>query len=213
MQPVAAADVSCGFSACDGLADNNSFTSDGLSRSGLPDASIMVSMEKMIAEDRDMNTRTTKIESQSYAPFLCLLLATFVMRVLGQLLVVLHLAPWLPALSEWQSGLLPYSLLLVAQLAIIGLFSKVCLDFASGTGFFVQAKSWLGKPLRAIGAVYFAAMPIRYALYMALVPEARWLGGTIPVLLHMVLAMFLLTVSRFQISMQTDNSSDSNGLG
>jgi hypothetical protein len=41
------------------------------------------------------------------AAALWILLALFTGRVLGQLAVALDLAPFLPPMDEWQSGLLP----------------------------------------------------------------------------------------------------------
>ena len=35
-------------------------------------------------------------------------------------------------------------------------------------------------------------MVLRYFLYMYLVPEARWLHGTIPIIFHIDLATFIL---------------------
>jgi hypothetical protein len=52
--------------------------------------------------------------------------------VLGQLLVAAGLAPWLPPIDQWQSGLLPYPLLLASQILILGVLATVCLQFSRG---------------------------------------------------------------------------------
>ena len=44
------------------------------------------------------------------------------------------------------------------------------------------------------GCVYFAGMILRYVLPMIFRPETRWLGGTIPIFFHLVLATFLVLV-------------------
>ena len=47
----------------------------------------------------------------------------FLLRVLGQLEVVLIAPAWLPPMEQWYSGLLPYPLLLPAQILILMLMT------------------------------------------------------------------------------------------
>lgn len=131
------------------------------------------------------------------APVLWFLLAVFILRVVGQMFVAAGMPGFLPPMEEWQSGILPYPLLVVFQLLIIALFGKICLDMSGGKGFFSVPKRLLGKGLLIFGAVYLAAMISRYIIRMALCPEARWFGGTIPIFLHCDLAVFILIVGRF----------------
>jgi len=86
------------------------------------------------------------------------LLALFVFRVLGQLLVALGFAPFLPPMAEWYSGAISYPWLLLSQIVIALLYSKVCLDFARGYGFFVTPRRRLGVGLLAFGSVYLIVM-------------------------------------------------------
>jgi hypothetical protein len=126
-----------------------------------------------------------------------LLLFLFVLRVLGQLLVALGCGSWLPPMSSWQSGLLSYPQLLASQVLIIILYERVCRDFSRREGFFFDAPGrGAGLFLLVFGALYFFSMLVRYALTMALWPERRWTGGTIPILFHLVLATFILLVGR-----------------
>jgi hypothetical protein len=120
------------------------------------------------------------------AAILWLLLALFVLRVVGQLLVALGMAPFLPPMEAWYSGLLPYEPLLVSQLVIIGLFAKICVDVTRGEGYFARPHRWLDRPLRIFGWLYVSAMVLRYALTMR---------GIIPVSFHLVLAAFLLVLA------------------
>ncbi|MCA9805573.1 MAG: hypothetical protein KC777_26565 [Cyanobacteria bacterium HKST-UBA02] len=121
-----------------------------------------------------------------------ILLALFCLRVLGQLAVCLGLAPGLPAFDEWQSGLLPYPCLVFFQVLIITLYTRICLDLSYKRGFFARGHRRLARILKPLALVYFCSMPLRYCIYMALFPEARWFHGTIPIVFHMVLAGFLL---------------------
>jgi hypothetical protein len=51
--------------------------------------------------------------------------------------------------------------------------------------------------LIAFSAIYAGAMTLRYVLTMIYRPEMRWLGGTIPIFFHFVLAAFLFTWGRY----------------
>ena len=120
------------------------------------------------------------------AALLWILLCLFALRVLGQLLVVAGLAPFLPPIDEWQSGLVPYRLLLASQIVILGLLTTVCAHFTQRRGFFVRRRPWLATPLWIAGWVYALGMIVRYAFLRR---------DAIPVVFHMVLASFLLIVA------------------
>jgi hypothetical protein len=123
------------------------------------------------------------------------LLALFAGRVAGQLAVVLDAAPFLPPIDQWQSGLLPYPVLLGAQLLLLAGLGTICRQFSRGGGYFVRSQNWLGMPLWIVGWIYAGSMVVRYAVWMALKPEERWTGDLIPVVFHIVLASFLLVVA------------------
>ena len=101
------------------------------------------------------------------------LLVLFVFRILSQLLVALGLAPFLPPMEEWYSGAIPYPWLLLSQVIIALLYSKVCLDFTRGYGFFVAPRRGLGVGFLAFGSVYLLVMVIRYVIRMSLYPHER----------------------------------------
>ncbi len=117
---------------------------------------------------------------------LWILLGLFALRVLGQLLVVAGLAPFLPPMDDWQSGLLPYPVLLASQILILGVLSAVCVQFTRGRGYFVRHHGWLATPLWIVGWIYAVGMVVRYALLRK---------DVIPVAFHFVLASFLLAVA------------------
>ena len=137
--------------------------------------------------------------AQRLAPILWGLLFIFILRVIGQILVVLDLVDFLPPMEEWQSGLLPYKYLLVSQIIIIIFYGKICRDFSKGNGFFVVPFKKLGKGFFIFGNVYFISTLIRYILQMINYPETRWFGGTIPIFLHLVLATFLILVGKYHL--------------
>lgn len=139
----------------------------------------------------------SKLSSRRQAPVLWFLLVLFILRVIGQLLVALGLGGFLPPMEEWQSGLLPYPLLLISQVAIIIFYGKICFDFSSNKGFFAVPHKILGKVFFIFGQIYLASMVLRYILLMSFYPQARWFHGTIPIFLHCVLAIFLIIVGNF----------------
>ena len=133
------------------------------------------------------------------ALLLWVLLALFVCRVVGQLIVVMYAPSFLPPMKEWYSGLMPYPYLLPTQILIMGLFSRIAVDMTRGAGFWAQPKPMLGMWLRNFGIVYFLSIVVRYALRMSWYPEERWFGGTIPIIFHWMLASYLIVLGCYHL--------------
>ena len=123
-------------------------------------------------------------------PLLWTLLALFVLRVAGQAMVAFWGVPWLPPMERWYSGLMPYPLLLPAQLAIIVLMAKICSDFTRGRGFFVRPRRFFAGPCLWFGWIYLAVMLVRLPIQLHLKPDAP----LIPIPFHWVLASFVIAV-------------------
>ena len=124
----------------------------------------------------------------------------FALRVLGQALVVTRAPRWLPSNEHWYSGLMPYRFLLPAQLALLAVMIVIASDVYRGQGMFT-ADWWAGAVgyLAALSWFYFAAMVVRYVLTMALRPDLRWFRRTIPIWLHMVLAVALWAFADYHL--------------
>ena len=137
------------------------------------------------------------VSPRQRALWLWLLLGLFCLRVTGQMLVAFRHVSFLPPMQEWQSGLLPYSVLLTSQFLIIALLAKVAADFTRQRGYFAIPNARLGTGAVYFGWIYLAAMVLRYPIRMTLHPEARWFGGTIPIFFHWVLASFVLIVGYY----------------
>ena len=106
------------------------------------------------------------------------LLTLFILRVLGQLIVVLFAPSWLPPMEAWYSGLLPYPLLLPAQIAIIVLMIFMIRRPPSRrVAIFVNV----------FATLYAVGMIVRYAILRT---------HEIPVFFHLVLATFLFVYAR-----------------
>ncbi|MEX1018711.1 MAG: hypothetical protein WDZ49_03585 [Litorilinea sp.] len=134
---------------------------------------------------------------QIYAWLLGLLAFAFFLRVVGQILVALDLAPFLPPMHAWYSGLVPYPLLLGSQIAILLLQVMISRDLGRGRGFFARPRRGFGRFLRGFGVVYLVVMILRYILTMLWFPELRWFTGIIPIFFHWVLATYVLVWSSY----------------
>ena len=132
-----------------------------------------------------------------HGPILALLSLLFFFRVLGQALVAFLGASWLPAMEQWDSGLIPYPILLASQLVILVVMFKISTDIGRGLGFFAVRRPSLARFLVRFSAMYAGAMVLRYVLTMIFRPEMRWLGSTIPIFFHFVLAAFIFTWGHF----------------
>jgi hypothetical protein len=129
------------------------------------------------------------MSSSRTAAILSLLLTLFVLRVVAQALVGVSAIPFLPAWSQWYSGLLPYPWLLASQLLIILVFGKASIDVARERGFFARPRPAFGTPLIVFGVIYIGAMIVRYAILRT---------HAIPILFHFVLAAFFLVYGNYQ---------------
>jgi hypothetical protein len=137
-----------------------------------------------------------------YRRAICLtvLQTLFLGRVLGQIVAELASPPWLPAVEHWQSGLLPYPVLLTAQILILMFMSLVTYDAFRRDGLWHVSKPKTQRILRRVAYLYMAAMALRYVLTMALLPELRWFGHMIPIAFHFVLASYILTLGTVTIT-------------
>lgn len=117
----------------------------------------------------------------------------FVLRVLGQLLVLFVNIPYLPPFRDWSVELVPYPVLLTAQILVIILLTKVCLDLYSKRGYFYNKHSWFLKPLLYFSIIYFLVMFVRFLIF----------GLSIPVVFHWVLASFAFVFSIYHIRRKT----------
>ena len=128
------------------------------------------------------------------APLLWALLGVFVLRVVGQALVAFLDVGFLPPMQAWYSGLLPYVFLLPAQVVIMALMFKICIDFTRDAGLFVRPHRFFAVHWLIFGYLYLAVMMLRYTIQMVMQPESRWFGGTIPIFVHWALAAFVILV-------------------
>ena len=139
-------------------------------------------------------------EPGDYAFFLWLFTVLLFLRVIGQIVVVLFAPRWLPPMRQWQSGLLPYPVLLLGQAVVLTLMVWVSRDFSRGSGVFLHPPAGIPRAVAWFSCLYFGGMILRYIVWMARRPDQRWFGGTIPIIFHCVVAAFLWTFSRYHLA-------------
>jgi len=136
-------------------------------------------------------------DPRSTAIVLAVLATLFLARVVGQLIVATRAPGWLPPMSEWYSGALAYRPLLATQAVVLVALWSVALGLALGLPVLAERRPVVGTALLAIGWVYLVSMVVRYVVRMWRHPEARWLGRTIPIWFHMVLASWILVLGSY----------------
>ena len=139
--------------------------------------------------------------SSWHAPLLWSLLAAFAGRVLAQLVVALVPVPFLPAFEEWHSATLPYPVLLVAQLAILFVLTRIALEIGQAP----RARPRRGRWLSVAGSIYLVLMLARLGLGRTVLADVRWFDAPIPTLFHLVLAAFLLVAGHQYRTVRTDS--------
>lgn len=143
-------------------------------------------------------TPAEAVDPRHAAWFLWLFAGLFLLRVGGQLVVRARQPTWLPPTEEW--NLMPYGLLLPFQLAILALMVWMGIDFTRERGLLVESRPVVGRAVLWFSYAYAFAIAVRYAARMARRPRARWFGGAIPIVFHLVLASFLFVFGRFHDS-------------
>jgi len=135
-----------------------------------------------------------------YSVYLWLFTVLLIGRVVGQLIVATSAPRWLPPMAQWQSGLLPYPVLVAGQAVVLTLMIWISVDFSRGAGVWVEPRPRLGLAALWWSYLYFGAMVVRYIRRMARRPDQRWLGGTIPIIFHSVVAAFQWTFGTYHLA-------------
>jgi len=158
-------------------------------------AALALTAAALISVVREQRAGT--LAAADRAPILWLLTALFALRVIGQVIVVLGRPSWLPPMDEW--NLVVYRVLLPAQLVILGVMIWIDASFSASSGPPVAHAEAFGWVPVGFSALYAGAMVIRYVVRMWRRPGARWFGGTIPIVFHLVLATYLYALGSFHV--------------
>lgn len=141
-----------------------------------------------------MNVKTNK--KNNLLPYLVLLLALFLFRVIAQFLQYLFNLSSLPPFESWDSGTLPYGILLAVQLAVVFALSKSIYKVSTHK---ITPNSKTGYILIASGAIYFTFMLLRLVAGLTILHDIKWFSYPIPSFFHLVLAAFLILFGYFHL--------------
>lgn len=122
--------------------------------------------------------------------------ALFAARVVAQFEALMLAPRWLPGMGAWDSGPLPYYLLLPAQIAILMFMSVVAWNRRIRNGSFARAHPRAAGALRILAGVYFTAMAVRLGVNVMENGAEYWRHGAMPVAFHWMLALFVLVAGR-----------------
>lgn len=150
--------------------------------------------------------------SFSAAALMWICVTLFGARVIGQFEALVLAPAWLPEMSAWYSGLLPYPLLLPAQIALLMAMSAIAWNRRIRTGRFARANPRVTGALRAFALLYFTFMAVRLAVNINVNGSDYWSEGAIPVAFHWVLALFVLVSARRVPVEQQHEDDEADGI-
>lgn len=135
-----------------------------------------------------------EVRNNLFAQYLFALLGLFVFRVVAQLIQAVYPTSYLPPFDAWQSGALPYPLLVAFQFVIIFFCLRVIMKIRKNS---TERSDKAARIYLTLGGVYLAVMLFRLVAGLTFAPEHQWFGAHLPTLFHLVLATFLITVGLF----------------
>jgi hypothetical protein len=124
------------------------------------------------------------------------LLGLFLLRVVAQPLAAVTGWPWLPPFSTWQSGALPYPVLLGSQLVIAGAMAAAAAGVASGR---TRPRRAAGLALAGLALVYGAVMGTRLVLGLTAFRGHWWLDAPLPTVFHLGLTTFIAVYGHYHL--------------
>ena len=122
------------------------------------------------------------------------LAALFILRVYVQLVQVSFPVDWMPELDDWHSGMLPYPILFVFQLCIIGCMIQLMRAVRKGT---IRPRRWKYRACFIFGGAYFVFTLFRWTAALAVLAEDPSLSTAMPAFFQIVLAGFMLLLGLY----------------
>lgn len=113
----------------------------------------------------------------------------FLARVIAQLIQAVGTVSFLPSFDDWQSGALPYPLLLISQIAIVAAQIVLVKRVAAGT---FDISTVTKRVLLALGGLYLTFMVFRLVAGLTFLDGDGWFDALLPSIFHIVLASFVL---------------------
>ncbi|MGE0255870.1 MAG: hypothetical protein AB7N54_17210 [Alphaproteobacteria bacterium] len=139
-------------------------------------------------------TERTEAQATSSRHHMLLLWITFGLfcfRVAAQLIQRFADLPFLPPFATWQSGALPYPVLLPLQLVLIGVMLWLTLRIRDRG---LKPGRLRHRVVLTLGVVYVVVMVFRLVAGLTVLSHSYWFAAPVPTFFHFVLATYLLTV-------------------
>ena len=130
-------------------------------------------------------------------------LGVFLVRVVGQIEVLLLAPRWLPPFSAWESGLIPYPLLLPLQIVLAAWMAAIASDHSRGAGSMWVETAKTPRRLTGFAVVYASIMLLRLVITVAIPPHSVLDRGLIPIFAHWDLAVFIALLAQAPASRGT----------
>lgn len=144
------------------------------------------------------------IDASAHARWLWLLAGLFALRVVAQPLATVTGWRLLPPFAAWQSGALPYGVLLTTQVLLLGWMAWTAREV--GAGRLVAARR-IGRRLAAIAAVYGTVMSARLLLGATAFRGHWWLDAPLPTVFHLVITTYLAVLAHHHLREASDHDS------
>ena len=132
--------------------------------------------------------------SKKYLYIFIILTSIFFVRVFLQITQFFFNVDFLPSFGTWQSGVLPYGILIVLQLIILGLSLWTIFNFKKGGPKPIRSK---GKAYLIIGVAYALIMIYRLVAGMTFAKDHYWLDARLPTIFHLILASIVITLGAY----------------
>lgn len=141
-----------------------------------------------------------------HSSVLVVLTFLFLFRVLAQLIQAEADLPYLPEFQSWDSGAVPYAVLVIAQCIIFG--TMIALAWGVWTNR-LSPNRWRHRLCLIFGTIYFSSMFIRLVAGLTALNHVAWFAKPLPAFFHLVLASFILVLGRYLLIMERQRQ----GLG
>ena len=115
----------------------------------------------------------------------------FIGRVLAQLIEYFVDISFIPNFDKWQSGTVPYWVLLVFQFTIMSFMVTVYRKLSKGT---VQSSKLKRNIYLILGCIYLTGTLTRHILGLTVLSDSVYFTSFISIYFHYVLASFLLVL-------------------
>jgi len=137
------------------------------------------------------------IKSSLRNPILQFCIFGFFLRVAGQAVQTYSPKSFLPPVDSWQGSQIPYPVLLLIQILILGAMVFYERRHFSGS---LGRHQRFGRWLRVFALLYGGLSLLRLGIGLSLPDAPLWFTRLIPSVFHLVLAAYLFVLSDYHVS-------------